>query len=101
MTTNDYRAKCQQLADFYAEAARTGRDIQNVCLPKKMWFTTARGPNVADDLTKWRLKPEPQKVWLVWYPSSTAPQVFLDAASAEHYASRTNGIVMEIERPEK
>lgn len=100
MTTNDYRAKCQNLADFYAEAARTGRDIQFSTVTPKVWFTMAEGPNVASKLTDWRLKPEPQKFWIVWEPSGF-PCVFAGEEIANGHAKLSGGTVQEIERPEE
>jgi hypothetical protein len=88
------------LSEFYGEAHRTGRKIEKMHCGRWEDDTLGRGPGLHSDPKFWRLRPEPEKVWVVWYPSSTVPQVFLDAASAEHYASRTNGIIQEITRPE-
>ena len=88
------------LAEFYAEAHLTGRKIEKAHCGQWKDDTFGHGPGLHSDPKFWRLRPEPDKVWLVWYPGSTVPQVFLDAASAEHYASRTNGTIQEITRPE-
>ena len=97
----DTHEQTKWLAEFYAEAHRTGRKIEKH-LVNGEWKddTFGRGPGLHSDPKFWRLRPEPDKVWVVWSPGSTVPQVFLDAASAEHYASRTNGTIQEIERPE-
>ena len=100
MTIYEYKSRCEWLAKFYAEAAETGREMQVFNDGPRVWEDCNRGPNMQSHPDKWRLRPEPDKVWLVWYPGSTVPQVFLDAASAEHYASRTNGTIQEITRPE-
>ena len=97
----DTHKQTKWLAEFYAEAHRTGRRIEKAHCGQWKDDTLGRGPGLHSDPKFWRLRPEPDKVWVVWYPSSTVPQVFLDEAAAEHYASRTNGIIQEIERPEK
>lgn len=95
----DTHEQTKWLAEFYAEAHRTGRRIEKAHGGQWKDDTLGRGPGLHSDPKFWRLKPD--VVWLVWYPGSTVPQVFLDAASAEHYASRTNGTIQEIERQEK
>ena len=97
----DTHEQTKWLAEFYGEAHRTGRKIEKMHYGQWTDDTLGSGPGLHSDPVFWRLRPEPEKVWLVWYPGSTVPQVFLDAASAEHYASRTNGTIQEIERPEK
>ena len=97
----DTHEQTKWLAEFYAEAHRTGRRIEKMHDGQWKDDSIGRGPGLHSDPKFWRLRPEPDKVWLVWYPSSTVPVTFLSKEKASHYASRTNGIVMEIERPEK
>jgi hypothetical protein len=97
----DTHEQTKWLAEFYGEAHRTGRKIEKRHGDQWKDDTLGRGPGLHSDPKFWRLRPEPDKVRVVWYPGSTVPQMFLDAASAEHYASRTNGTIQEIERPEK
>ena len=96
----DTHEQTKWLSEFYGEAHRTGRKIEKAHCGQWKDDTFGHGPGLHSDPKFWRLRPEPDKVWLVWYPGSTVPQVFLDAASAEHYASRTNGTIQEITRPE-
>lgn len=98
MTKDEYKAKCQWLSEFYAEAARTGREIQICMFSPAMWFAVDHGPNVACEITKWRLKPEPQKAWVVWGPGG--PSVILGASYAEQYARECGGTIQEITKPE-
>jgi hypothetical protein len=94
----NYTEKCQWLSDFYRQAAETGRIIQmqNV----NGWMDSTLGPIPSCDPEDWRIKPEPDKIWLVWYPTSSIPQTFLNAATAKNFADRNNGTTQEITRPD-
>ena len=97
----DTHEQTEWLAEFYGEAHRTGRKIEKMHGGQWKDDTLGSGPGLHSDPAFWRLRPEPDKVWLVWYPGSTVPQIFLREEQANTYASRSDGIIMEIERPEK
>jgi hypothetical protein len=97
----DTHEQTKWLAEFYAEAHRTGRRIEKMHCGQWKDDTVGQGPGLHSDPKFWRLRPEPDKIWLVWYPGSTVPQMFLVAVSAAQFASANNGTIQEIERPEK
>ena len=99
MNKDEYKAKCQWLAEFYAEAAKTGREIQICMFSPAMWFAMDHGPNVACDITKWRLKPEPQKFWIVWEPNG-CPCGLLGEEPAKRHAKISGGTIQEITKPD-
>lgn len=97
----DTHEQTKWLAGFYAEAHRTGKKIEKMHCGEWKDDTLGRGPGLHSDPKFWRLKPEPDKIWLVWYPASTVPQMFYAKEAAEGYFRAVNGIIQEIERPEK
>ena len=88
------------LAEFYAEAHRTGRKIEKHLVNGK-WEddTFGRGPGLHSDPKFWRLRPEPQKAWVVWGPGG--PSTILGESYAKQYARECGGTIQEITRPEK
>ena len=100
MTPNEYRKKCDWLAGFYAEAAETGRAIQTANIDG--WTDSMLGPILQSDPRNWRLKPEPQKAWVVWCQFNGQWQTasFPIQEEAERFAAPRNGTIQEIERPE-
>lgn len=97
MNSEEYRKKCEWLADFYAEAAKTGRQMQ--CLiAGPTWTDAGYGPTLKSDPQDWRLKPEPQKAWLVW--ANDWACVLLTEQAAKNQARMIGGIIQEITRPE-
>jgi hypothetical protein len=95
MTIYEYKSRCEWLAKFYAEAAETGRAMQ---FHNGDWVDYERGPNMESIPDKWRIKPEPQKAWVVWGPGG--PTTILGASYAEQYARECGGTIQEITRPE-
>jgi len=102
MNKDEYKAKRQWLSEFYAEAARTGREIQICMFSPAMWFAMDHGPNVACEITKWRLKPEPQKAWVVWYNGGGSIWITTDHEKAVSFANHncSDAIIQEITRPD-
>ena len=96
MTIYEYKSRCEWLAKFYAEAAETGREMQ---FHNGDWVDYERGPNMESIPDKWRIKPEPQKAWVVWGDKG----VFMLSSikpDAEECRDRIKGVLQEITRPE-
>ena len=93
MNKDKYKAKCKWLAEFYAEAAETGKLLQ------QSGMTAMSGPNLNSDPQDWRLKPEPQKFWVVWEPTGY-PCVFLGEEPAKNHAKLSGGTIQELTKPE-
>ena len=93
MTNDEYKAKCQWLSEFYAEAARTGNHmlLEGV--------KTRASPTLESDFSNWRLKPEPQKAWVVW-DGGIPLSVCRSESLAEAVAVQVNGTIQEITRPD-
>ena len=105
MTNDEYKKKCQWLSEFYAEAARTGRGIETDYYDHEnstLWKNDCNGPGLRSMKIHWRLKPEPQKAWVVWYDDGDGviAAASTDKQSSERFARDTNGIIQEITRPE-
>ena len=99
MDSNKYKKQCEWLAEFYSEAARTGRGIQMFNHGPRVWEDIDIGPNMRSSPDEWRLKPEPQKAWVVWGDKG----VFMLSSikpDAEECRDRIKGILQEITRPE-
>ena len=72
MTDTEYKEKCKVLADFYTEAFTSGRKMQydiggDLTIH---WQSQTFGPDLASNMSKWRLEPEPPKeecVYVVWF----------------------------------
>lgn len=96
MTPDEYKKKCEWLAGFYKEAAETGK------LAQQSGMTAMSGPNLNSDPQDWRLKPEPQKAWVVWceFNGQWQTSSFPNAEEAERFATPRNGTIQEITRPE-
>ena len=97
MTIYEYKSRCEWLAAFYAEAAETGRVMQFLALGG--WVDCNESPSVHSDPDEWRLKPEPQKAWVVWGDKG----VFILSSikpDAEECRDRIKGTIQEITRPE-
>lgn len=72
MNQDEIKAKSAELAALYTAKAR-GKTLQiqtsegdwTDCIPGT-WSgsTLSYGPNFASDLSKWRIKPEPQRIWI-------------------------------------
>jgi len=92
-----YQEKCRWLADFYREAAETGRTIQmqNV----NGWMDSTIGPIPSSDPEDWRLKPEPPKAWVVWDDEGWR-KITKIKPDAERFAKSINGTIQEITRPD-
>ena len=98
MTTNEHRAKqCEWLAKFYAEAAETGRAMQ---FHNGDWVDYDRGPNTQSHPDELRIKPEPQKFWIVWELNGSTC-VFVGEKLAKSHAKISGGTIQEITRPEQ
>ena len=100
-----YTEKCKWLADFYREAAETGREMEINC-PCAGWIPSEAGPDRFSVPGIWRLKPEPlepepQKLWIVWNQRlGFSPWIWGDKAAAERCAEYNGGILQEITRPD-
>ena len=99
MTIYEYKSRCEWLAKFYAEAAETGRGMQVFNDGPRVWEDCNRGPNMESIPDNWRIKPEPQKAWVVWEPTG-CPCVFLGEKLANNHAKISGGTIQEITRPE-
>ena len=102
MTIYEYKSRCEWLADFYKEAAETGRAMQLFNDGPRVWEDCDRGPNMQSHPEEWRLKPKPQKVWVVWYNGGGSIWITTDHETAVMFA-RTNcsdATIQEITRPE-
>jgi hypothetical protein len=95
----NYTEKCKWLADFYREAAKTGREMELKC-PAAGWIPSEAGPDRFSVPGNWRLKPEPQKAWVVW-DEDGCRMISSIKTDAEEYAKRINGTIQEITRPDK
>jgi hypothetical protein len=91
----NYQEKCKWLADFYREAAETGRTIQMQNI--NGWMDSTIGPIPSSDPEDWRLKPEPPNAWVVWTEKPVG--IFLDKGNAIANAASCNGTIQEITRP--
>jgi len=99
MTIYEYKSRCEWLAAFYKEAAETGRGMQVFNDGPRVWEDCNRGPNMESIPDNWRLKPEPQKAWVVWGDKG----VFMLSSikpDAEECRDRIKGTIQEITRPE-
>jgi hypothetical protein len=94
----NYQEKCRWLADFYREAAETGREIQ--FYNQLVWEKAICGPTLQDGPRTHRLKPEPPKAWVVW-DAENPLSVAKSQAAAREIASQFNGTIQEITRPDK
>jgi hypothetical protein len=68
MTSDEIKAKSLELAALYTAKAN-GKILQ--CVPEVGWIdaTMCDGPNMDSDLSRWRVKPEPRRMWET--PSAT------------------------------
>ena len=98
MTTDEYRKQCEWLAEFYKEAARTGRGIQMFNHGPRVWEDIDIGPNMRSRHDEWRLKPEPQKAWVVW--ANDWPCIVMTEQAAKNQTRMSGGTIQEITRPE-
>ena len=96
MTIYEYKSRCEWLAAFYKEAAETGRVMQFLALGG--WVDCDESPSMHSDPDEWRIKPEPQKAWVVWGPGG--PSTILGESYAKQYARECGGTIQEITRPE-
>jgi len=97
MTIYEYKSRCDWLAKFYAEAAETGRGMQ--VLACGGWVDCDESPNMQSHPDEWRIKPEPQKFWIIWEPNG-CPCVFIGKELAKNHARLSGGTIQEITRPE-
>ena len=91
-----YTEKCKWLADFYNKAADEGREMQFRRATE--WGDARMGPCMDSDPNQWRLKPEPQKAWVVWGPGG--PSTIIGEGIARQYARECGGTIQEITRPD-
>ncbi len=94
----NYREKCKWLADFYREAAETGREMEINC-PSAGWIPSESGPDRFSVPGIWRLKPESPKAWVVW-DDEYARGLFVEPDEAERVRKLINGTIQEITRPD-
>lgn len=99
MTPDEYKKKREWLTKFYSEAAETGREMQVYSGFPDKWEKADGGPAMYADPSKWRLKPEPQKAWVVWNDRH-AVCIASSKEEAEKSASFYGGTIQEITRPE-
>jgi len=92
MDIERYKKKCAWLAGFYKEAAETGKLVQ------QSGMTAMSGPNLNSDPQDWRLKPEPEKAWVVW--ANNWACVLMTEQAAKNQARMSGGTIQEITRPE-
>ena len=95
MTIYEYKSRCEWLAAFYKEAAETGRAMQ---FHNGDWVDCDESPSIQSHPDEWRLKPEPQKAWVVWGPGG--PSTIIGESYAKQYARECGGTLQEITRPE-
>lgn len=100
----DTHEQTKWLAEFYGEAHRTGRKIQKHIINNR-WEDddVGRGPGLHSDPKFWRLRPEPDKAWVVWF-DGLPPHLCQTLKSAQNwnkFECNDNGTIQEIERPEK
>ena len=96
MTIYEYKSRCEWLAAFYKEASETGRAMQ---FHNGDWVDYDRGPNTQSHPDEWRIKPEPQKFWIVWELNGSTC-VFVGEKLAKNHAKISGGTIQEITRPE-
>ena len=96
-----YTEKCRWLADFYREAAETGREMEINC-PCAGWIPSEAGPDRFSVPGIWRLKPEPPKAWVVWWVDEGTPKALtsLQYNVAKDFAAASGGTIQEITRPD-
>ena len=100
MNKDEYKAKCQWLSDFYAEAAKTGREMQVNGYGCWLDCNNGHSPSLCSIPENWRLKPEPQKAWVVWAGDGTT---FLEKTkeNADETARIVKGsTIQEITKPD-
>jgi hypothetical protein len=96
----NYTEKCKWLADFYREAAETGRPMESL-RGNGEWISCENlSPGFHSNPSQWRLKPEPQKAWVVW-DGDECRMLSSIKLDAEEYAKQINGTIQEITRPDK
>jgi hypothetical protein len=95
----DTHEQTKWLAEFYGEAHRTGRKIEKRHGDQWKDDTLGRGPGLHSVPKFWRLRPEPQKAWVVWGPGG--PSTILGESYAKQYARECGGTLQEITRPEQ
>ena len=100
MNKDEYKAKCQWLSDFYAEAAKTGREMQVNGYGCWLDCNNGHSPSLCSIPENWRLKPEPVKSWVVWVGRKIVG-VWESNESAQRQAiSYSNAVIQEITRPD-
>jgi len=62
----DYNAKRKALAEFYTEAVKNPDQPIQFNYMVGGWGDESHGPDLGSDLTRWRVKPMTQKVYVVW-----------------------------------
>ena len=93
----NYTEKCKWLATFYRKAADEVRGMQ--FMRASEWEDANMGPCMDSDPERWRLKPKPQKAWVVWNGENPL-SVARSQAAAREIASQFNGTIQEITRPD-
>jgi hypothetical protein len=68
MTQDEIKAKSAALAELYTAKAN-GKTLQCLLMldPKEgRWIDhdNGSGPNLHSDFSRWRIKPEPQRIWI-------------------------------------
>ena len=63
MTPDEIKAKAAELAAFYTAKAN-GRTLQIEYSDGWKGCVDENGPTMGSDLSRWRVKPEPRRMWL-------------------------------------
>jgi len=65
MTPEEIKTKSAELAAFYV--AKANGKILEYATPSVGWIDSgsASGPDMQSDLTRWRVKPEPRRMWMI------------------------------------
>ena len=98
MTPDEYKKKCEWLADFYKEAAKQYNVIQARTAIGWEDFDN-RGPCLLSSQDEWRIKRKKSKAWLVW--ERTRLHWFFHKEEADEFIKTHPGLtIQEITRPE-
>lgn len=100
MNKDEYKAKCQWLANLYREAAESGRAIQYAA--SERWVAADEGPSLNSRTEDYRLKPEPPKAWVVWYNGGGSIWITTDHEKAVSFANHncSDATIQEITKPD-
>jgi len=98
MTPDEYKKKCEWLAEFYKNAAISS-DVMQAKTAIGWEDFDDRGPCLLSNEDEWRVKRKKSKAWLVW--TRTRLHWFFHKEEAESFIHNNPGLtIQEITRPD-